>query len=128
MPDRTLKEAASELHGLILGVQELIERDYPDRREVERRFISREAGVRRLVLAVAMILVSSLISYGMAVSTVSACFLGGDDDHPSACKFIPGYEKSIERNKVVLKQFTELQKRSLRNEKRIDQLEKEQGR
>lgn len=122
MPDKTLEEIARDTHTLIVTLKELIEREYPNREEIERRFTPKEASNRKLALGLALMLVTVTLSYFLTVATISQCFLGGVN-HPSACGALPGYEEADARSKAVLKQFQELVQRSEKNERRIDRLE-----
>ena len=127
MPDQTIAQAAAELHTAVAALKEFIEREFPTRREVERRFVTRADRKRSLVIILVAVLVSSFLSFCISVTTISTCFLGPSLDHPGVCKAIPGYKESVDNNKEIIKEFRELQERSTRNEKRIDRLERKAG-
>lgn len=109
MPENTMQQAAKELHSAVLALKELIERDYPSRREVERRFQPRNVSNKRWSIAFVMIVASGMLSFFTTVGTVSACFLGADEP-PQACNLLPGYADSMERNQRELERFSELQR------------------
>src|SRR3954471_8564853 len=98
MPEETMREIGDELHSTLIAIRELIEREYPSRKEVERRFVSKHKSQQRLGVLLLVILISGALSFIGTVSTVSTCFLG-DSDHPSACQAMPGYKESEDRQK-----------------------------
>lgn len=122
MPEETMQQAAQELHRAVLALTELIEREYPSRREVERRFTTKESSLKRWYLVMALILVSSFISFVSTVTTVSVCFLG-DSDHPDICEVLPGYKESEQRNQDLINLLTQLNRITTRNDARLDRLE-----
>lgn len=122
MPDSLLEQAAKELHAAVLALSEFVEREYPKRKEVERRFQTKSSSTKRLVGIIVLILVAVSLSYISAIGTVSSCFLGGLK-HPEVCQLMPGYQESQTRNEQIILEFRELQKRSLANEQRIIDLE-----
>ena len=126
MPERTLNEAADEIHAAVREMRTLITQEYPTRREIERRFMAKSQSNAR-IWAVAVAVASSLIlSYFVTISTVSTCFLGSaSDGHPAVCNLMPGYAEAQRTNQELLRQFVELQERSIKNEERINELEKE---
>lgn len=123
MPEQTMQEAAKELHSAVIALKELIEREYPSRREVERRFQGKAKSAQRWHLVLVLILVSALLSFATTVTTVSTCFLRPIEDTPSACGWLPGYDETQERNQRIIDQFSELQEITERNERRLDRLE-----
>jgi hypothetical protein len=122
MPDQTMKEAATELHGAVVALTELIEREYPSRREVERRFQSKSQSQNRLWLVFIVILLSVTFSYVMAISTVTTCFLS--DNSPGICNAIPGYTYATDKENTLEEIILRLDKRSKVNDRRLDRLEK----
>jgi hypothetical protein len=124
VPEQALHEAVVELRAAILALTELIEREYPNREEVEKRFTKKKTSQRRWLLVLAMIPVMILVSLFGSAATVSYCFLSdGGYEHPGACGLIPGYNKAVEANDVLIKQFEQLITTTERNEKRIKKLE-----
>lgn len=121
MPDQTMKEAATELHGAVVALTELIEREYPSRREVERRFQSKSQSQNRLWLVLLVIFLSVTFSYVMAISTVTTCFL--DDSSPKICNAIPGYTYAVDKESSLEKIILRLDERSKVNDRRLDRLE-----
>jgi hypothetical protein len=125
MPEKTMQEAARELHLAVVALKELIEREYPSRREVERRFISRESSRKRWAVVLAMVVISACLSFVTTVATVSGCFLG-DPDHPKICEVLPGYEDTMDRQKRFEEQFKQLGEITKRNDRRLTRLERNQ--
>lgn len=127
MPEQTMQEAARELHSAVIALKELIERDYPDRSEVESRFMSKGQGKRRWYVVLVLILVSMFLSFVTTTATISTCFLGGGGkdglSHPGICRILPGYEDTIHQNKQLLKVFSHLMHVTSTNTKRINKLE-----
>jgi hypothetical protein len=126
VPEKTLKDLIVETHAAIVLLRELIDREYPDRAEVERRFTRKGESNRKLAFGLVLMFITVVLSYFMTVTTISSCFLGGAE-HGRACNVLPGYKESVNRNNDLIKQFIELQRRSMKNERRIDRLEKEAG-
>lgn len=124
MPEKTLGELATEVHTATAALTELLSR-YPDRNEVERRFVSRSTSRNRMFLVLVMVIVAMLVSAFITVSTVSVCFLGGQNSDPGICHIMPGYSKAVQQNKVLLKQFKDLVNITQTNQKRIARLEKQ---
>lgn len=122
MPDQTLQEIAKETHAAVVALRELIEREYPSRGEVERRFTKKNESNKKLAFGLVILFITVVVSYFMTVATISSCFLGGVE-HPDFCNVLPGYAEADERGKNLIEEFVNLQERSIRNEKRIDQLE-----
>lgn len=123
MPDKTMQQAANELHAAVIALRELVEREYPSRSEVENRFASKAKSTQRWYLLIVLILASAFISFLSTVTTVSACFLG-DPSHPKVCEVLPGYKQSEQRSRDLVELLTELQKVTLNNDARLDQLDK----
>lgn len=107
MPDKALSEIAAEVHAATAGLAELLKR-YPDREEVEKRFVNKAQSRSRFVLVVVMVLIAMVVSAFMTVSTVSVCFLGGQTSNPGICHIMPGYSSAIKQNRLLLKQFRAL--------------------
>lgn len=126
MPEDTLKKIAAEVHSAVAGLTELIEREYASRSEIDAKYTRKEVSKRRFVWVVGFILASLFLSYFAIVTTVSACFLGGDSKHKpySVCKVIPGYSDAMKQNEIVSQQFAQLRKITTENDERIDRLER----
>src|SRR5690606_37855911 len=122
MPDKTLHEAAEELHQAVEALKELLEREYPDRVELEENYISKTGNNKRWVVVITMILFASLVAFLLTVSTVSQCFLR--EDQPDACNLLPGYPATMERNDSQFKRFERLEKITEDNQRRIRELER----
>lgn len=112
MPDKTLDELASEAREAIRALRALIDRH---RRASRRRLI---------IITVIYIPVAMLIGTIASVGVVSTCFLGGVN-HPKVCSYMPGYNDTNDKNRKLVKEFRKLQLRSVTNEKRIAELEKQ---
>lgn len=125
MPEQTMQEAARELHSAVIALKELIEREYPSRREVERRFTSKAKSTSRWYLVLVLILVSALLSFVGTVTTVSTCFLRPVGDTPSACGWLPGYDETQDRNQRIIDRFEQLRQITERNDRRLTRIEKE---
>lgn len=123
MPEQTMQQAADELHAAAVALTELIKREYPSRREVERRFVSKANNTKRAIWMGVFVLISSMLSFVFTVATVSGCFLGGDDDRPALCSALPGYTETEQRREEVNKLFRELVKITRSNDERISRLE-----
>jgi hypothetical protein len=123
VPDQTMKEAAEELHAAVLALKELIEREYPSRKEVERRFQSKQNAQVRLTFVILVICISFVLSFFAIIGTISTCFLGDAASSPSACGVLPGYSDTEKKNQDLLQQFEELIKITTRNDHRLDKLE-----
>lgn len=123
MPDKTIQEAARELHLAVVAMRELIEREYPSRREVERRFISRESQEKRVAVAVVLIVLAAMVSFVMTVSTVSGCFLGEDDGRPGVCEILPGYDNHMARRERVEQEHENMRLRIAILESRLTRVE-----
>lgn len=122
MPDKTMQEAARELHLAVVALQELIQRECPSRWEVERRFQSKAGSTQRWHLALVLILVSALLSFIGTVTTVSTCFLRPVEDIPGVCGWLPGYDETQKRNQRIIERFDQLREITERNERRLDRL------
>lgn len=125
MPEKTMQQAARELHAAVVALKELIEREYPSRREVERRFQSKAKSSQRWYLVLALILVSALLGFVSTVTTVSTCFLRPVAETPSACSWLPGYDETQERNQRIIERFEQLYQITERNDRRLARLESE---
>lgn len=99
--------------------------EYPKRQEVHEKYVSRRESKQRIALVMVVLLFSLAVSYFVTISTVSTCFLGGDDSHPGLCTLIPGYDEAQQRNTDILKQFQELVKITERNDQRLDRIEQQ---
>ena len=119
-----MQDAADELHNAAIALRELIEREYPSRRETDAKFSSKRKANQRWYLALILILASTLLSFVTTVSTVSSCFLGRDDKHPQVCQLMPGYEDTVKRNRACLKDYLRLQELIIKNHRRLNRLEK----
>lgn len=100
MPEKTMQEAARELHLAVVALRELIAREYPSRREVERRFVSREQQQKRWAVTFVLIVIASILSFVTTVATVSGCFLG-DQEKPGVCRILPGYQNHFDRRERI---------------------------
>lgn len=119
MPEKTMRQAAEELHAAVTALHELIEREYPSRREVERRFVRQDTAHRRWAIVLAMVVASAFISFIGTVATVSTCFLG-DPQHPAACNWLPGYEETAESHRDATMEFWRLRERVAKLENRAN--------
>lgn len=99
-----IAKVVKELNNAILALRTLIEREYPNRREIEAQFVKKESSDRRLVLLVITVLVAALLSFGFTASTMSACFLG--DGRPQTCNLLPGYEESNKERDDFVRKLT----------------------
>ena len=123
MPDSDGVAAARELQRATIAVRTLLEKDYPNRRELEAQFIRKSEIKNRFALWVVALLISAVVSFFGTVTTVSTCFLGADTGHPGWCEAIPGYRETLENQQQWIEEMQELQRRSQSNEKRLDRLE-----
>jgi hypothetical protein len=127
MPDtreQALIGAIREMREATQALRTLIEKDYPTRRELESRFVQKSNQRARIWIAVIMLLTATVGSFFGTMTTVSTCFLGDPGKkHLTVCEIMPGYKEAEERNKVLLKEFVDLQKRTLSNQRRIEKLE-----
>lgn len=107
-----LAEAVKELNRAILALRTLIERDYPNRREVEASFVRKSESAVHLKWMLVLVVVTTMLSFGATVGLMSSCFIM--DDRPSACHIIPGFE-DLEarrmRNDDIVERVEELEKR-----------------
>jgi hypothetical protein len=55
VPEQALHDAVTELRAAILALTELIQREYPNREEVEKRFTKKKTSQRRWFLVLALI-------------------------------------------------------------------------
>lgn len=130
MPEKQLQDAVQELHAVVLALKELLEREYPRRDEIERRYLDKydlAAKTRKNWIIVAVMgLVMLFTGFFASVTTVSYCFLGSaQDGGRPVCEVIPGYEQSLEVGKQRLKIFEEMIGTMERNERRINRLERQ---
>lgn len=114
---QVLEELIRELNGAILALRTLIEREYPNRREIEARFVNKSSWDTRLKILVVTIFLATLLSFGATIGAMSACYLG--TTHPMSCNLIPGYEDSEARRQERLEQIAKIQDL----EDRIEELE-----
>ena len=120
MPERQLQEAVEELHGIVVALRELLEREYPKKSEIRRQ--NKKGWLIMAVLLPSMF----AISFFASVTTVSYCFLGeAQDGGRPECSIIPGYASSIELGEQRIKIFEEMIDQMARNERRISRLEKQ---
>jgi hypothetical protein len=126
VPEQLL-EAVHELTRVVKQLQITLERDYPKRAEIERRFVTESQSRTRRNTAVFFVLITIFISYFVTVSTISYCFLGGaaEGRPPRACGLLPGYNSAQEKNAVILRQFQGLLEHMQDNRKRINKLERQ---
>lgn len=120
IPDPDLADisaAVREMAAATAALRTLIQKQYPTRREMEADYVRKETTKRRLALIFSVILVSALVCFVGTVSTVSTCFLGGDDKHPGVCKLLPGYTDATDRQKEFERQFKHMNERLNRVEK-----------
>ena len=122
MPDTTMQEAAKELHSAVMALKELIEREYPSRREVERRFTSKESAKKRVTAIMLLIVVSAFLSFTSTVATGFRLFPPGKGNAGSL-RNASGYEDSMDRQRLFEKNFKELNEITRRNSKRLNDLE-----
>lgn len=123
MPEtRELISAVNRLNETSQELNRTLKEDYPKRREIEHRFITKEASRIRVKILVAAILAASVLSFFTTVTTVSTCFLG-DPDHPYPCNWMPGYEEAQQQNREILREFRNLQETTRRNEERLDNIQ-----
>jgi hypothetical protein len=129
VPEQALHDAVTELRAAILALTELIQREYPNREEVEKRFTKKKTSQRRWFLVLALIPIMLVVSLFGSAATVSYCFLSeGGYEHPGACGVIPGYNEAVDANDVLIKQFEQLIATTETNKKRINNLERQMGR
>lgn len=124
MPDETMQRAASELQAAVLAMKELVEREYPSRREVERRFLSKDGQNKRWATILALVLVAALLGFIGTVSTVSSCFLNRPDETPAVCNLMPGFKETQVRNQRIIDRFERLDEITRKNGVRLDNLER----
>jgi hypothetical protein len=124
MPETTLEKAAQELHNAVVALTELVNREYPSRREVERRFASKAYMVRNWKIFLSIMVGSTLLSFVGTVSVISTCFLGSLD-RPEACKMLPGYSETFKISERRVGLIQENAETTLDHEKRIAQLERQ---
>lgn len=123
-PDSDIVLAARELQRATIAVRTLLEKDYPNRRELEAQFIRKSEIKNRFALWVVALLISALVSFVGTVTTVSTCFLGESAfDHPQFCEIMPGYQDTLDGQQKLIDQLRELQRRSVSNERRLSDLE-----
>lgn len=115
---------ARDVRALITEVRALSDqlKKFPEREEVRRNYVARQEARKRVVYFVAFILISFVISYGMAITTVSVCFLSANVSQ-NTCSYIPGYEDSMKRNQKLIEQFERLNRITSRNTNRLDKLQ-----
>ena len=112
MPDKTLHEIANETREATAALRLLLEHQ-------------RTASRRRLIWITLLYIPFAMIVSGfVTVTTVSVCFLTqAGNEPPGLCSIMPGYTAVQKNNQDLVREFRILQKRSLRNERRIDSLE-----
>lgn len=93
--DETLAQLVKELNQAILALRTLIDRDYPNRREIEAQFVRKDAWDARLRIVLVIILVSCLLSLGVTMGTLSTCYQGAE--RPAVCNAIPGFRENEQR-------------------------------
>lgn len=118
-----MQRAARELNAAVLALQELIRREYPSRREVERRFLSKESQSKRWVIVLVLVVMSAMISFISTVTTVSSCFLQPPSQTAAACNLMPGFKETQRRNQQIIDNFNQLDKITKKNTNRLDELE-----
>lgn len=127
MPEQTLGELIQESHRATIALTELIEREYPTRKEAERKFATKEESRKRLTTGLTILALLIPLSFFGTFTTLSICFLKvGQDAGPEVCNIIPGYRESQERNKIIFKQFNDLREGQVDNRRRIKRLEGQQ--
>lgn len=114
-----IAKVVKELNNAILALRTLIEREYPNRREIEAQFVKKSASDKRLRLLFVTVLVAALLSFGITATTMSACFLG--DSRPKVCNLLPGYEQSNAERDDLLRR---LDQRDKKIEDRLGRLER----
>lgn len=115
MPDKTLHEVAYEARNAVRGLERLLEQH----RKAARK--------RILMVTLVWVPLAMVIATGITITTISACFLGGDAKHPQTCQVLPGYTKTQNRQKEFDQQFAELFNTTYKNDKRLKRLEERIG-
>ena len=112
MPDKTLHELAHETRDATAALRRLLDHQ-------------KAAAKRRMIWVTLLYVPFAMIVAGfVTVTTVSVCFLTRPEEQsPRFCKVMPGYTEITENNEQLVIEFRQLQKRSVRNEHRIDRLE-----
>jgi hypothetical protein len=90
--NETMEDLIKELNKAILALRTLIEREYPNRREIEAKFVNKTTWDHRLRLILVTILFASLLSFLGTTALMAKCFLGAT--RPDACAIIPGFESN----------------------------------
>lgn len=133
VPEDELLRAVQSLNVTVQRLAKSLE-DYPKRAEIERNYASREDQKRarkQFIRFVAIALVFSfMFSFITIVGTISTCFLSGSaraGHAPGACNTFPGFRESTRQNRILLKQFNELVKAPVKNDRRLDRIEKKLG-
>lgn len=128
MPTETaLREAIAELHTVVKALQELIEREYPRREEIEHRFTAKSTSRKRWWAVVALIPIMGIVSAVTTITTVSTCFLRNFEgkEPPAVCSVMPGYQQTLDRNNRLIRNFTTLIETTEKNERQIKKLQRE---
>lgn len=133
--NETMEDLIKELNKAILALRTLIEREYPNRREIEAKFVNKTTWDHRLRLLLVTILFASLLSFFATASIMSACFLG--TERPETCGLIPGFSSNevrrqglyedIEDHNDRLKKIEEELGITTKPEDRLDRIERRLG-
>lgn len=129
-----MQQIAEETHAAVAALTEFIRREVPSRTEVEARFPNRsELSLKRRqawFIIAGITVLALFFGFLATVTTVSACFVGGNPqpdgtvEHSPVCGIMPGYNESVAQQEELIKQFKKLVETTQRNELRIQRLER----
>lgn len=133
MPEDELLKAVKALNDTVQKLVKSLE-EYPKRAEIERKYASREDQKRarkQFRSFVIVALVASLVfSFFSITGTISTCFLSAQaraGHAPGACNYLPGFKDATTEQKRLRKQFNQLLRIPVENDRRLDRIEKKLG-
>lgn len=113
-----LTVSVQELNKNVVELRQLVQEDYPTRREVDRK--RKYAIIFSILFVLGVIVIASLST----LATVSYCFLQPSGPH-KFCSAIPGYSYSIEARDAYLQSQADLQQLIIDNRATLIEMQKE---
>ena len=105
------------LSGDVRKLIELMNKDYPRRGEVERRFVTKFSQQKFLIKVLAAIVIAGTVIFAGTIGSFSLCLVG--DSNPGICKIVPGYDERVERRDLVDKWNEKQDRKIARIEKQL---------
>jgi hypothetical protein len=117
--------AVQHLSRVVKALDDRLARDYPKWADVERDFLTKVQGKKRVQLFALAAVVSTILSFFVTVSSVNYCFLNGvpEPGDRDICQVFPGWEESFESNRRFVDEFTKLQAQIEDSQVRLQKLE-----